>query len=260
MRAYPFIVLVLCVSTSACGDDGGSGNGADAPLPGGDADVSDAPGDSDVTPDAPPAPATIIVSGTASALSISGEEPVAGATIAAFRRSDESTAIATTTTDNQGNFTLSIDTGGVAVDGFLKATSSSHVDSYVYPPGPLASDTADVRVTMVTPTNYGALYAFTQVSEAPDTGVVGLLVLDTTEQPVAGATATSTPAATAKYNGSQGFPSSGATSTAADGLAYLLNAPPGAITVGAAKQGSTFASHDVKVWASSLTTTLVIQQ
>ena len=96
MRAYPFLVLALCVSTSACGDDGGNSTGADAALPGGDADVSDAPGDSDVTPDAPPAPATITVSGTASALSVGGEDPVAGATIAAYRRSDEATAVATT--------------------------------------------------------------------------------------------------------------------------------------------------------------------
>jgi hypothetical protein len=203
----------------------------------------------------------ITISGIAQSVSgVGQQQPVQGATVAAYASSDDTTALATTTTDAQGQFSLTVDTGGAPLAGYLKATANSYADSYIYPPAAIAADTTDVAVLLVTPTTYNSLYTFTQVSQQQGTGVVALVVMDTAQAPVAGATATSTPAATYKYNNAQGFPSSSAMSTAADGAAYVLNAPAGAITVGAAKQNATFASHDVKAWAGALTTTLVLQQ
>ena len=239
-----------------CGDDGGSSSGIDAPGGGTDgANQVDGP-----TADAPMAPAMITISGTATSRSIGGSQPVAGAIVGAYKSSDEATPVAMATTDAQGNFTITVMTGGVALDGFLKATKAGMATTYLYAPDPIAMDTTMVPINMVTTGNYGTLYTLTQTQEQANTGVIALIVQDAAKMPVAGATMTSTPAGTYKYNGANGLPSNNATMTAADGTAYFLNAPLGAVTVGANKAGTTFKSHGVKVFASSLTTTLVVPQ
>ena len=85
---------------------------------------------------------------------------------------------------------------------------------------------------------------------------IGLAVVDGQGNPVQGATVSSTPAAGSyHYTDSGGLPSSSATSTSADGVAFLFNVPSGAITVSAAKSGMTFKSHVVTARADKMTTT-----
>ncbi|MDQ3295793.1 MAG: hypothetical protein M3619_04355 [Myxococcota bacterium] len=237
----------------ACGGDGGGGDGG-----GGDASP-DSSGTVDAAPDAPSAPAMITLSGTATSRTAGGAQNVADAVIAAYRSSDEATPVAMTTTAANGTFTLTVPTGGVALDGFLKATKAGFVVTYLYAPKPITADTAMLPINMLTTTNYEALYNLTRVPKEANKGTVALVVTDAATMPVAGAAISSTPAATYKYN-MNGLPSSSATVTAADGVGYMMNAPLGAITVSATKTGSTFASHGVKVFQDSLTTTLIVPQ
>ena len=223
----------------ACGGGGGNGDG--------NPDV-----------DAPVAPMTITVSGTASSRGLGGTTPVDAATIGAYRNTDEATAVATAMTDAQGNFSITLDTGGMALVGYLKATKNGFATTYVYSPDPLAANTTGIPVNMLTTSTYDTLYTITQVSQMANTGTVAVIVRDAAMMPVAGATVSSTPAATYKYNGNNGLPTANATATNADGTGYMMNATPGAITVTASKSGSTFRSFPVKAFADSLTTTLVV--
>jgi len=204
-------------------------------------------------------PATINISGTASARGISGSTPVAGVTIAAYNVSDENTPVVMTTTDASGNYMLAIPTGGHPIDGFVKATIAGYVTTYLYPPAPLTADFAGASVNMLTTSNFGLLSTISQANQQPGKGVIAVEVLDgstTAAMPVTGATVTSTPAGSPTRYTANGLPSATPTATSADGIAFLFNVAPGAVTVGATGT-ATFKSHAVKSFADQFTTTLV---
>jgi hypothetical protein len=94
------------------------------------------------------------------------------------------------------------------------------------------------------------------VTQAAGNGFMGVVVSDCSGMPVAGATVTTTPSGTVRYN-QAGIPSNTAMVTDADGVAYVFNVPAGTVTVGASAQGTTFRAHDVLVRADVLTTTVV---
>jgi hypothetical protein len=252
------ISFISFAMLGACG--GGGGGGGDNPD--GSTNDDGSIGD-DAAVDAPNVPVTITISGTATSQSVQGAAPVPDATIEAFDRSDEATPVATTTTNAQGNFTLEITTTGVALDGFLRASKMNFKDTFLYPPAPIAADTEGVPVIMVTPATFGALSQLAGVQQQAGNGLVALVVADgasSTATPIADATVTSAPAGTIRYNGANSLPSAQATSTAADGIAYVFNAPAGPMTINAAKTGSTFKPTAIKAHADQLTTTVVVQQ
>lgn len=231
---YPLFMLLGLVA--ACGDDGNMMT----------------------TPDAPPAAQTIAISGVASQRATSGSTPVEGLTVAAYAVSDETTPLAMTTTDADGKFTLMLDTGGTAIDGYLKATGSGFVDTYWYPPKLFGADYADAGLNMLAPQTFDLL-ANTLCRGNQDTTAKGMIaaeVRDASDTPVEGATISSDPAATGYCYDSGGFPSSTATATDPDGIGYMFNLD-GELTVSASKSGSTFMSHMVKVRPGTLTTTLI---
>ncbi len=249
--------LVCLWLASGCGNDGKDKGGTDASVnPGPDAkQFLDAP---------PTETVEITVSGQATERTSQGSTAAQGVLIEAFRNSDESTPIAMTTTDAQGNYSLTIQTNGESIDGFLKATKNGFVTTYLYPPYPLMMDFANASVLMITPATYDALCNLAQAmcARGDGVGLIGLVVTDGTN-PVAGATVSSNPAANppARYNAMVGtlvLPSTSATSTYTDGIAYLFNLPPGQVTVSASKTGQAFASHAAKAWADQLTTTVIV--
>jgi hypothetical protein len=251
-----WVTLVL-VLASGCGNDGmDKGNG------GGDASVNNGP-DAKSFRDAPPTSnAMITITGTASERNASGGGALSGVKIEAFRNADESTPIATTTTDGFGNYSLTIQTNGESVDGYLKATLNQFVTTYLYPPYPLAEDFDMATVIMVKPATWDQLSNIAQGDQEPGKGLVGLVITDGAN-PVGGATASSNPASnpTPRYNEMVGtfvLPTANAQVTYTDGVAYLFNLPPGQVTVSAAKAGSTFKSHSVKAWADELVTTVIV--
>lgn len=229
MRAL--FVPGLLVVVAACGDDGG---GADA---------------SNI-------PAMITISGTTTARSTSSSM-LANVTIAAYRNGDETTPVATTTSDAQGKYALVVPTNGQPLDGFLKATLSTYMDAYLYPPFVVSADFAGASINMLTPNTMDLLAnTLCAANQTTATGAIAVIVIDAAEMPVAGAMAASAPAASKVCYMSGGFPSRNATVTDTDGIAYMFNVT-GQATVSATKSGATFTSHSLNARAGAFTTTLI---
>jgi len=225
--------LILCLFALGCGDDGGGSN-----------------------PDASTAPAMITVSGTATKREGTSSNPAAGVVVNGYKNSDPNTSLVMATTDAAGMYSLVIPTGGVALDGYLKATLTGFLDTYLYPPKPLDADFASASLNMVNQSTLDLLSG-TLCGMAQDgaKGLVAVLVVDANFMPVAGATISSTPTAAKYCYNMGGFPNKNATMTDTDGIAYMINLAPGDVTVNASKSGSTFLSHKVNARAGTLTTT-----
>ena len=214
------------------------------------------------TPPPPPTggvPDTITIAGQAITQDQSSATPQPNVTIGIYANGNDSTPLATATTDAQGNYSMSVPTGGQAIDGYIKATGSGLVDTYVYPPTPMSSDTSTATASMISTDNYNALTGIESASTSK--GMIILDVLDANLQPLSGAkVATSPSSGSTAYMNSSGEPFS-TSSTYTDGLAFVFNVPTsGTVMVSATKNGSTFTSHAVTARAGKLTTTLVIEQ
>ena len=109
----------------------------------------------------------------------------------------------------------------------------------------------------MTPSTYDLLSTVAQGNQQPGNALIALIVTDGAT-PVAGATVTSTPAPSVVRYNADDFPSSQATATADDGIAYLFNVPVGAVTVSGDKPGLALKAHGLKAWPDQLTTTLVV--
>lgn len=228
--------VLLAVLLAACGDDGGT-----------------------MGIDARPVPATITIRGQAKAYTATnGTEPREGVTIAAYRSDDENTVVAQTTSGADGNYEITIETGGVALDGYFKGTLAGSMDTYLYPPWPVTMDFEGATIAMLTPDIFELLANTFCGANQPATGKAAItaVVLDSELHGVAGASVGSAPAATKYCYNDGGYPNRMATATADDGTAYFLNLPPGRVTVNAMVPGATYATHSVLARADVFTTTL----
>jgi hypothetical protein len=205
-------------------------------------------------------PAMITITGTAKSNSGTATTPLSGVTIAAYSNSDEATPVATATSDTAGNYTLTVTTGGHALDGYIKATIATYLDTYLYPPAPLAADFNGAALNIITMQTFNLVSTLCQANQTTAEGGIAVQVVDAAMASVGGATVSSTPAA-AKYcyNASNGFPAASATATNTDGLAYMFQVT-GSASVTASKSGVTFGSHTVNARAGALTTTLIVSQ
>lgn len=183
--------------------------------------------------------------------------PAPEVTIEAYSSSDPSTPVVTGTVDAASNFTVAIPTGGVPVDGYLKATLTGYLDTYEYPPHALATDLhASIQVPT---TNTTDLLSGTFCGSSQDyaNGIVALSVNDASGNPLAGATITSDPAPLKYCYNLNGYPNKTATVTDVDGIAYLINVPAGKVTINGNKSGTTFRTHVVNAQANTMTLTQV---
>jgi hypothetical protein len=243
------ISLVVCL-LAACGAGGGSnGNGDDT------GDMADAK----VFMDAPPVvPTSFTITGHVTERGLSGESAVSGVTVALFSNANQQTAIASAMTNAQGDYSMTVMTNGTAVDGFLLATKTGYVDLYLYPTSPFIGDFTDGDLNMITPSNKNFLSQLAGGNQMAGKGLIGLAVLDANGMPVEGAKVSASPAANPyRYTGSDGYPSSSAMMTSADGVAFMFNVPSGPITISAMKSGMTFKSHVVEARADKFTTTAI---
>lgn len=200
----------------------------------------------------------VTVSGTATKRDGINSSPAEGVMVAAYRNNDPNTAVATATTDANGMYSLVIETGGTAVDGYLKATLSGFLDTYLYPPAPLAEDFDSASLNIVNQSTLDLLSGTLCGSLQESTnGVIGVLVVDSTNAPVAGAMISSSPAAQKYCYNESGLPNKNATMTDTDGIGYMANVAAGNVTVSATKSGLTFSSHSINARAGVLTTTVV---
>jgi len=188
------------------------------------------------------APALINVTGMVSA-NVLSPGPVHGAYVYAFRSGD-TTHLAGDTTDTPGHYSVNITTGGTPVDGYLAVSDSGHhIDTYAYPAVPLASNQTE-NVLMISSSEFGLLAAAAGVTPVTGDGFIGVVVKNCAGTPIAGATVTSSPMGTVRYNAG-GAPSSSAVSTSADGVAYIANVLAGNVTVRASAGGNTLRQHVV---------------
>jgi hypothetical protein len=233
--------VALFLGVAACGGGGGGGTGV----------MIDAPSN---------IPAMITISGVASQRDLSGTTPLSGVLVAAFKNSDEANAITSITTGADGKYSLVITTGGQPLDGFVKATISMYMDTYLYPPAPVSADFSGASINLLKPATFSLLSdTLCRATQDSSMGAIALEVLDgatTAAMPIAGATVSSSPAAAKECYDASGAPSSTATMTDTDGVAYMFNIT-GQATLSASKSGTTFKSHPVNAHAGALTTTLI---
>jgi len=237
MKNAPYLAFAL-LGFAACGDDGGTSK----------------------TPDAPVVNTTITISGVASEITATGRMPQEGVQVVVYNVSDDS-MIGMATSAADGTYSITAQSNGSAIDGYLKATKAGLKDTYLYPPGPLSADFAGAT-TLMLKANTQSLANQLAGAAAPDAtkGWIGVLVVDgtaSTAMPVAGATISATPTGEIHYNGSAGVPQAQASATAADGIGYAMNVPAGTISVGATKTGLTFKTHSINARADKITLTLV---
>ena len=198
------------------------------------------------------APAAINVSGRVTA-NITSPAPVPHAFVYAFRRGD-TTPLAGDTTDTVGNYSLMITTGGTPVDGYIAATDSNHhLNTFAYPSVPLTTDLTE-NVLMVSSTEFGILAAAAGITPVAGDGFIAVVVKNCQGTAIAGAKVTSSPAGEVRYNVG-GLPSTTASSTADDGVAYIANVAPGNVTVMSTASGHTLRQHVVGAQANSITLT-----
>lgn len=251
MRA--FIILVALESSLVVTACGGSSSGS---PPATDA----ASGTDGAASDGGSAPGTLTLSGTAKEISTSGQVALAGVMLTAYNAADDS-VLGTATSAADGTFSISVT--ATTIDGYLKATTpgtgaNAYKDSYLYPPATLTANYSGVPVFVLKVSTYDLVNGNLLLAnnQSAQNGWVALLVEDAAAAPIAGATVTSTPAGQINYNAS-GLPSKSATSTAADGIAYDTNIAPGSVLVKAAKTGTTFTAHSIKVRPDVVTLTLI---
>lgn len=184
--------------------------------------------------------------------------PLSGVAVTAYDKSDA--VIGTATSGSGGAYSITLATHGQPIDGYFKATTSGHTDTYVYPPAPMAADFTTANFGMVSSSNFGALLQIEGASTSK--GVIVMVVLDAAgTTTVQGATVSTNPAS-GKYaymdNNNQPFSN---TATNTDGLAFVFNVPTNVdVAVTASKSGMTFGSHTLKARPNTLTTTLVTAQ
>lgn len=201
----------------------------------------------------------ITITGTAVEQEANGDTPLEGVLIEAFRNSDENTVVTSAMTDANGNYTLTVETGGAALDGYLKASLGGLLDTYLYPPAPISEDFDGASINMITSGTLDLLTSGLACDDDqdPSSGMIAMLVYDSSDMPVAGATVSSQPAASSDcYNSDGGLPSGDNPGTASDGIGYMFNVT-GQVTVNATADGLTFPSHEVNARAGALTTTLI---
>jgi hypothetical protein len=204
----------------------------------------------------------ITVSGNATKREGLNSNPAAGVTVAAYKNGDDATVIAMATTDAAGHYTMTIPTGGVALDGYLKGTLGGFLDTYLYPPKALAADFDMASMNMVNQSTLDTLSgSLCKNAQDSTKGLIAVIVADANNSALPGAMVSSTPEAM-KYcynkSGTLGtIPNDTATVTETDGIGYMINLPPGNVSVTATKANYTFPSHSVEARAGVLTTTVI---
>lgn len=231
-----FIVIGLSIAIVACsGDSGGPAVGFEC--------VNDA------LPTTAPALVTVDGQILGNALS---PGPISGAIVTAFK-TGVAESLAVDTSNTPGFYAVSITTGSTPVNGYLRAIASGKVDTYAYPARPLAANLT-TNVLMPSQSELDFLALAVSVTQSGSNGFIGVVVRDCSGNPVAGATVSTNPGGTVKYN-LTGAPSGTATSTADDGVAYVFNVPAGNVTVRANGGGETLREHAVNARAGKVTLT-----
>jgi hypothetical protein len=139
--------------------------------------------------------------------------PLAGASIATYHSGGGGLSMTPTTviTDAQGNYTLTIETGGYAPFGYIRVVKTGYLDTFHWP-GSLTTDVLGMNLVSVSTVQRDQIYATAGISSDPSKLLVRVSVTDGAAA-IEGAAITSSPSAPR------------ALPTDATGVGYLLNAP-----------------------------------
>jgi hypothetical protein len=231
------VTFVLAPLLVACGggDDGGD-DGADV--------------------DAPPAAQMLTVTGQAQTVMGTSTVGLEGATIEAYRVGNDSTPLATTTSGANGDYSLMLTTDGTAINGYLKGTSATRLDTYLYPPKPLSGDRMNATVLLVTESTLGLLGTLGGVTQDDTKGFIGVRILDASGAGVPGVTVTINPMGTARIiYAVNNLPNQNATMTDSSATVFIANTNVGEIMVDASGGGVDYYEHPVNARAGVITTT-----
>jgi hypothetical protein len=148
----------------------------------------------------------------------------------------DATVAATTTSDLNGAFVLTVATAGSPVDVAVHAKGDPETglpDEYMYFAAPLAAD-RDVTLTLLTQSDLQNLGLLFGIPFGPTTSFLNVVVEDAHASPVAGATVTTDqPNAIVRYVNTNGQPDPTANVTSVAGLAFVFSQMPGSMSLAA---------------------------
>ena len=269
--------LSSCTKYEAVGYDGGAASSTDgATAPTADATaMPDAPWGEDHFDAAPSVDAMppnlscmgiadpttavdpLVLSG--SIMDLVSKSGIDGAAMEAFQISDDA-LLASGATMADGTFSLSIPTGGTALDAYAKASKAGYADTYFFPGYPTAMGASGLQLVMAAPDQVGFIYLLGGVARQEGTATALTVVVDCAGQFVKGAqVALDPPAGKIAYlrEGTTAIDST-STETASDGVAIGMNVPVSTdMTLSATWNGHAFRSHKIKTRANAVVLTII---
>ncbi len=234
----------------------------------------DAPRAADAAPrpDAPPAdfscsgmmPSTMAVD----PLRLSGQviDPIQnmrtgipGATVEAWKHGGMA-ALATTTADAMGAFSLDIVTMGMPFSGYVRATKTGFVESRFVGPLPLTQSFPGQTIALWEPGQLGLVHSLVSAPPPDATGADMIIaVVDCRGEGVAGVSVQLTPAAGALgYLNDAMLPDTTQTQTGSSGLVFVFNARAGMVHLTATGGPGALRPADLQVPAGVFVTTALV--
>lgn len=195
--------------------------------------------------DPPPAsaPATIAITGSA-------HDPVTGLSVASPTVAFQPMGF-TATGAASGQFSGSLMTAGMALNGDLKATAAGYLDAYFYPAVPFFGDYA-ATIEMVTPGDLEEVGSGAGVMLGSDTQVLFIGVVDCNEDPVGGATVGTSSGTVLYLDGNDHPDPSAAATDPTHGAAIIVGITGSDVAISAGFSDIPFHPHSVPVQPGTL--------
>ncbi len=152
-------------------------------------------------------------------------------------------------TDAVGAFHVVLSTGGIPVDANVRFLDGGAF----YPKRPVSDPQVPGYLYRMTPQTFASFQAGHGVVQASGNAFIVVRVTSCSDEPMVGASVTTDPAGTVRYDFELEQPSSSATSTGIDGLAFIYNLPPGDVAVHATSAAHDLRSHTVTAGADVMT-------
>lgn len=177
-----------------------------------------------------------------------------------FPKNEMPPAIASTTTDASGLFSLMLTTGGQPLDVVARFTKTGMIPEWFYPAEPIDRSYSGVEGLI------GSTDAFSNpllalvfgTSYDPSRGLIALLVLDCDNRAIEGATVSLDPAPQQlRYAAANGIPNATQTETSTSGAVLGWNAPLGSTRVSGMVAGTPLKSHTITSHAGAISLTIL---
>jgi hypothetical protein len=203
------------------------------------------------------APATVTVSGNVFTYTSfqNTTAPIAGGTITAYG-ADSGTELAVTTSDSNGNYSFTYATGGQARPLRLVLTDAQYMSTTIYTGLAIHADVSNLASPMWGTSSMTSVYSDAQVTWQTSLGTVNVMVLDCSDNPIAGVVVDMQPIPGAlQYIAPSGyFETDGGTATVAPyTTGVAMNVPIGLTHISATMAGAVFAPQDLEIPGGAVT-------